>query len=84
MSIHRKTFVFASKQHPQVPNTLKFVGQAKTAKSTEVLALEHFVLSGNLNKNHFLFHFWNFGFSVAIQEHQIISCQHATSKVEGT
>ena len=49
--IHEKTFAFASKQCPQVPKHFDihrkiFVVQAKTTKSTKVLALERFVLYG--------------------------------------
>ena len=48
VSICRKTFTFASKQHPQVPKHFKihgkiFVIQARTIKG---LALERFVLYG--------------------------------------
>ena len=50
VSIHRKTFTFAAKQHPQVPKHLEIHGktfavQAKTMKTVKVLALEHFVLA---------------------------------------
>ena len=51
VTIHRKTFAFASKQHPQVPKNFEicrktFAVQAKTVKSAKVLALGHFVLYG--------------------------------------
>ena len=51
VSIHRKIFVFASKQRTQVPKHYEicrktFAVQAKTVKITKVLALEPFVLYG--------------------------------------
>ena len=52
VSICRETFMFASKQCPQVSKRFEicrktFVVQEKIAKTMKVLALKHFVLYGN-------------------------------------
>ena len=50
-SIHEKTFAFATKQSPQLPKHFEIPAhavQAKTAKSTKVLAPKRFVLYGKV------------------------------------
>ena len=51
VSIHGKTFTFASKQHPLAPKHFEicgktFVVQGKTTKSAKVLLLKGFVIYG--------------------------------------
>ena len=49
MSIHGKTFSFASKQCPQVPKQFEIHGKTFVveAKTVKVLALERFALYGS-------------------------------------